>query len=340
MTTIRTVAERAGVSIMTVSRVFNQPETVAKATRAKVLSAAEELDFVPDQRARAMRLGQSRVIGLLTDVMEATPCSVDIVRSIEGALASHGLSLLIGDSQNRAGGMTAVLRSFQASRVEGVVFAATFHRELEPFEAPLSVPGVLVNCFARRPHWPAVIPEEEGGGHAVGVHLLRLGHRRVAYLTLAPGIEATRLRQAGMIRAFREAGVSFPEELIVAGQSRTGAFDRREALAAATALLRDHHPTAVFCGNDELAMQVYNAAAQLGLAIPADLSVVGFDDHRVFSEGLLPALTTVALPYQRIGRMAADLLMEQIRGQRSSEIIRVQGPLVERASTSPITTHA
>ena len=103
MTTIRTVAQRAGVSVMTVSRVFNRPETVTEGMRTKVLLAARELDFVPDQRARAMRLGRSGVVGLLTDVMEATPCSVDIVQSVEGALARHGLSLLIGNSQNRPG---------------------------------------------------------------------------------------------------------------------------------------------------------------------------------------------------------------------------------------------
>jgi LacI family transcriptional regulator, galactose operon repressor len=138
------------------------------------------------------------------------------------------------------------------------------------------------------------------------------------------------------MRAFREAGVPFPEELIVAGQSRTGAFDHAEAFAAATRLLGDHRPTAIFCGNDEMAMQVYNAAARHGLTIPADLSVVGFDDHRVFSQGLMPPLTTVALPYERMGRIAADLLVEQIRGGQSAETIRVQGPLVVRGSTAPV----
>jgi LacI family transcriptional regulator len=84
-----------------------------------------------------------------------------------------------------------------------------------------------------------------------------------------------------------------------------------------------------------MAMQVYHAAARLGLSIPGDLSVVGYDDHRVFSEGLMPPLTTVALPYERMGRIAADLLIEQIGGGQSAETIRVQGPLVVRASTAP-----
>ncbi len=334
MTTIRTVAERAGVSAMTVSRAFNQPGTVAESTRAKVFSAARELDFVPDQRARTMRLGRSGVVGLLTDVMEATPCSVDITRSIEAALATHGLSLLVGNSQGREGGSSAILRSFRASRVEGVVYAATFHREIESDEMQQAGPCVLVNCFARNSRWPSVLPDEESGGHAVGVRLLAAGHRRVAYLTLAAGIEATRLRLAGLRRAFREAGMLFSEELVVAGQTRTGAFNRAEAFAAATALLRDQCPTAIFCGNDEMAMQVYNAAARLRMSIPDDVSVIGYDDHRVFSEGLMPHLTTVALPYERMGRIAADLLIDQIGGRPSSEIIRAQGPMIERDSVA------
>jgi LacI family transcriptional regulator len=331
MATIRTVAEKAGVSVMTVSRAFNQPDTVAKDTRSKILLAAQELDFVPDQNARATRLGRSGVIGLLTDVMAATPCSVDIIQSVEAALAHHGRSLIVGSSQTRTGGSATILRSFQSSRVEGIVFAATFHREVDAFTA-LKMPGVLINCFSRIAHWPMVVPDEEEGGHAVGVHLLDCGHRRVAYLTLAPEIEATRLRLAGLARAFREAGVSLADDLIVPGQSGTGTFNQAEAFAAAMRLLADRRPTAVFCGNDEMAMQVYNAAGQLGLSIPADLSVIGFDDHRVFSEGLLPQLTTVALPYEQMGRIAADLLLQAIDGKTGAQMVRVQGPLIARGS--------
>ena len=334
MTTIRTVAEKAGVSVMTVSRSFNQPGTVAEETRSKVLLAAQELNFVPDQNARATRLGRSGVIGLLTDVMAATPCSVDIIQSVEAALARHGRSLIIGSSQTRAGGSATILRSFQASRVEGILFAATFHREVDTFTA-VRMPGVLINCFSRPAHWPMVVPDEEAGGHAVGMHLLACGHRRVAYLTLAPEIEATKLRRDGLVRAFREAGMPFPEYLIVAGQTGTGAFDQAEAFAVATRFLEKHRPTAVFCGNDEMAMQVYNAARRLGLSIPTDLSVVGFDDHRVFSEGLLPQLTTVALPYEQMGRIAADLLMQAIDGKTGAQMVRVQGPLIQRGSCAP-----
>lgn len=338
MTTIRTVAARAGVSIKTVSRVFNDPDSVAESTRARVEAVTEELNFVPDLRARAMRSGRSGVVGFLTDVIATTPYSVDIVRGVEDALAERGISLLIGNTSNRPGGLPTILRTFRGSRVEGIVFASMYHREADDFGAAHSGPSVLVNCFTTLGEVPTVLPDDEEGGHLVGRHLLELGHRRIGSLTLWPEIAAVPLRQAGLMRACREAGVPFPEDLVAAGQLGTAPFNQSVAYAAAIRLLeRENRPTAVFCGNDEMALQVYNAAAALGLRIPGDLSVVGFDDYRLFSEGLRPTLTTVALPYQRMGRIAADLLLEHIAGgPPPGEVIRVQGPLVHRYSTAPI----
>jgi LacI family transcriptional regulator len=336
MATIRTVAERAGVSIKTVSRALNEPATVAETTRRRVLDAAEALNFVPDQRARAFRSGRSGVVGFLTDLIATTPYSVDIVRGVEDGLAERGLSVLIGNTDNRPGGLPTILRGFRASRVEGIVFASMYHRQADDFGKVHVGHGVLVNCFSSVPGIPTVLPDEVEGGHLAGEHLLSLGHRRIAYLTLWPGVEAARLRRDGLERAFKEAGGPFPDNLVVPGQTHAASFAPEEAFAAAHQLLaRPDRPTAVFCGNDEMALQVYNAAGALNLSIPHDLSVVGYDDYRLFSEGLRPTLTTVALPYQRMGRIAAELLIQHINGDKAEgEVIRVQGPLVVRGSTA------
>jgi len=285
-----------------------------------------------------MRSGRSGAVGLLTDVIATTPYSVDIVRGVEDALAERGLSLLIGNTENRVGGLPTILRTFRGSRVEGIVFASMFHREANDFGSVLSGPSVLVNCFTTLADVPTVLPDDEEGGHLVGRHLLELGHRRIGFLTLFPEIAAMQLRLAGLSRACQEAGVSLADDLVVPAQGNTGTFDQAFAFNAAKRLLeRRDRPTAVFCGNDEMALQVYNAAAELGLRIPTDLSVVGFDDYRLFSEGLRPGLTTVALSYQRMGRIAADLLLQSIGGETlPSEIIRVQGPLIQRDSTAPL----
>lgn len=330
MTTSKTVAERAGVSLKTVSRVLTAPDTVSEKTRARVLAAVEELNFVPDRGAQAMRSGRSGVIGLLTDVVASTPCSIDIVKGVEEALAERQMSLLIGNMENRSESSNSILRSFRAGRVEGVIYAASYHREVSGFE-PLHLPSVMVNCFNRDGSLPTVIPDEESGGHSVGAHFIAFGHRRIAYLTLSPEIEGTRLRLAGLVRALREAGLAIPDDLAMPGQSGTGAFIQEEAFVAAKALLsRVDRPTAIFCGNDEMAMQVYNAAAQLGIAIPDDLSVVGFDDHRLFSEGLRPGLTTVALPYVTMGRLAVEVLL----GIVSTNLSLVECRFVLRHSTA------
>ena len=336
MATIRTVAARAGVSIKTVSRVMNEPDSVAAETRERVLAAAAELNFVPDQRARAMRSGRSGVVGFLSDVIATTPYSVDIVRGVEDALAEHGMSLLIGNTENRPDDLPRIMRSFRASRVEGVVFATMFHRRADEFGARDNLPAVLVNCFADAGSVPTVLPDDEAGGYVVGRHLLSLGHRRIAYLTLPPDAEATKLRRAGLARAFAEAGETFPADLIVTGQQGSPDFDPSFAYEAAARLLsRVDRPTAIFCGNDEMALQVYNAAAALGIRIPDELSVVGYDDYHLFSLGLRPALTTVVLPYRRMGEIAAELLIKRIKDDASkAETIRVEGPLVARASTA------
>lgn len=338
MTTIRTVAERAGVSMKTVSRALNNPDSVSSNTRERILAVAEALNFVPDQRARGMRLGRSGVVGLLTDVIASTPCAVDIVRGVEDYLSEQGYSMLIGNTESRAGSSEAVLRGFRASRVEGVIYAATYHRLAEEFHPPPSMPSVLVNCFHSTPDLPTVVPDEERGGYTAIQHLLSLGHRSIVYLTLAPEIEATRLRMKGALRALREAGISAtPGTFAVTGQTGTGAFSQAEAYQAAHNLLsRSARPTAIFCGNDEMALQVFNAAADLGIAIPDALSVVGFDDHRLFSEGMRPGLTTVALPYQKMGRLAAELLLKELGGSTQRGVVLVDGPLVVRDSTRAV----
>ena len=168
MATIKTVAARAGVSIKTVSRVMNEPASVAEATRKRVLDAAEALNFVPDQRARAMRSGRSGVVGFLTDVIATTPYSVDIVRGVEDALAERGMSLLIGNTDNRPGGLPthhALASAPAASRAWSSPRCITAR---PTSSARRMSAGVLVNCFAAPGEVPTVLPDDEEGGHVVG----------------------------------------------------------------------------------------------------------------------------------------------------------------------------
>ncbi len=329
--TLRLIAEKAGVSVKTVSRVANGDPAVAAKTREHVLPFIEALGFVPNSAARQMRGGNSTVLGLMTDAVATTPYSVDIVR---GAQAELGASrqLMIVSSDGDPAREAELWRMFQAHRVSGVVYAAMYHRAHSVDQHAFGNPIILANCFAADGAQPSIIPDDEAGGYAQARRLLQIGHRRIACVTLIPGIEATRLRAQGIRRAFRDAGVAFDAALERRGMTGPVGQEHMVAYGVARELLtRSDRPTAIICGNDQVAMQVYAAAASLGLSIPQDLSVIGFDDLKLISETLVPALTTVALPYYEIGRLAVRMTLAG--GEPGAgRIIRVDCPLVERDS--------
>ena len=178
------------------------------------------------------------------------------------------------------------------------------------------------------------MPDDEGGGYAQAEYLLKRGHRRIGLLTLNPQIEATRLRGIGIRNAFRDAGFSFDESLDQIGVVGALNFEKIVAFEAAIKMLQqENRPTAIICGNDEVALQVYSAAAHLDLHVPQDLSIMGFDDLRVISENLRPTLSTVALPYFEIGKRAVELMRESKNKEDGwAPKILVSCPLVERNS--------
>jgi LacI family transcriptional regulator len=334
LVTLKQVAEKAGVSIKTVSRIVNGDAAVNTETRAAVQKHLRSLNYVPNQAARQMRSGASSVYGLMTDVVATTPYSVDIVRGAQSALVDSHQTLLIASSDGDPAREEDLWRMFRAHRVAGVIYAAMFHRAHN-----LGVPAfdntiVLANCYDIKAQFNGIVPDDEQGGYEQARYLLQRGHRRIALITLIRDIEATQLRGIGIRRAFAEAGVGFDENLEFCGYDGTVARESSHVIATATDLLtKKNRPTAIICGNDQTAMQVYAAAAQLGLSIPQDLSVIGFDDLRLISETLFPQLTTVALPYFEIGRRAAEMMIQpNPGGHATSEKIKVLCPLVERHS--------
>ncbi len=281
-----------------------------------------------------MRSGTSSVYGLMTDAVATTPYSVDIVRGAQSALRERHQTLLIASSDGDFQREQELWSMFRAHRVAGVIYAAMFHRPHDVGKPAFSKSIVLANCFAADGNLPSIIPDDESGGHEQARHLLQLGHRRIAVITLIPDIEATRLRAQGMRRAFAEAGVGFDDTMEQRGAR--GPVGKEEMISydvAREILSRGNRPTAIICGNDQVAMQVFAAAANLGLSIPQDLSIMGFDDLRLISETLRPQLTTVALPYFDIGRRAVELsnsAREQDEGWAPR--ILVPCPLVVRQS--------
>ncbi|MGB8817791.1 MAG: LacI family DNA-binding transcriptional regulator [Rhizobiaceae bacterium] len=334
MVTLREVAKRAGVSIKTVSRIVNSDPAVRAETRDVVQSFLKEMNYVPDQAARLMRSGTSNIIGLMTDAVATTPYSVDIVRGAQAELKREHRTLLIANTDGDPELEAEYWRMFRAQKVAAVIYAAMYHRPQAMGHPDFSGSIVLANCFSKEGDRVSVIPDDEAGGFTQAEYLLKRGHRRIGIITLNPTIEATRLRARGMRRAFAAAGVPFNEDREKAGYKGPVSNETLMAFDVAVAMLKGQdRPTAIICGNDKLALQVYSAAAHLGLSIPQDLSVMGFDDLTVISESVWPTLTTVGLPYFEIGRMAVEMLKlasEEKVGWAPK--VLVPCPLVERNS--------
>ncbi len=285
-----------------------------------------------------MRNGVSSVYGLMTDAVATTPYSVDIVRGAQSALVEANQTLLIASSDGNAEREAELWSTFNAHRVAGVIYASMFHRAHEVGHPNFKNSIILANCFAPKNDRPCIIPDDEMGGYTQAKYLLQRGHRRIGIVTLIPELSATRLRGQGMRRAFAEAGVGFDDALELRGVN--GALGSEILVTydvTREMLSRPNRPTAIICGTDQLAMQVYFAAANLGLSIPEHLSVIGFDDLKLISETLYPQLTTVALPYFEIGRRAVEIMNSpDNEAALSSQRQLVLCPLLERHSCKPL----
>ena len=338
MTTLKDVAKRAGVSPKTVSRVVNRDPLVAVETRANIQKIVDELGYIPNDAARQMRTQSSRTVAFLTDVIATTPNSVDIVRGVQDELRIEGRIMLIGNTGGVSSQEADYWRLFRAQRAAGALYATMYHRSVDVSAADFTQPVVLVNCFDRGHRFASVLPDDFMGGYSQAKHLLELGHRRIGLISLNSVIRAADLRRDGIIKAHKEFGAGLDETLVRAGMvGRPGPDERLIGYEAALELLTLRKPpTAIIAGHDQIATQVFAAAAELGLRVPRDLSVIGFDDLRTITQTLRPELTTVALPYYEMGRRATRILDALIAGEPvPRNPVLEPCPLVVRQSCAP-----
>lgn len=335
MVSIKDVAALAGVSDRTVSRVVNGEGLIRPKTRKKVQKAIDALGYVPNQAARLMRTSRSTVLGLMTDVVATTPFSTDIVRGIQDALEHTPYTLL---TMNTAGDPEKESRSWQTFRehgISGVLYVTMFHRHVRPEAQFPETPTVLVNCSAPdHAELPSIVPDDYGGGFHAAAHIIAKGHGKLAYVALNEHILAADLRGRAFADAIGKAKLDLRSDWIVPGIEGQVFADRLVAYENARKLLkRRDRPTAIVCGNDEIALQVYCAAMNLGLRIPDDISIIGFDDFQVISNVIEPKLTTMALPYHEMGALAVRTLTDMLRGiHPKTAHVKMPCALVERNS--------
>ncbi|MCF2528853.1 substrate-binding domain-containing protein [Yinghuangia soli] len=327
--TIQDIADRTGVSIASVSRALNGKPGVSAATRGLVVEAAKELGFTGSSVARALKSGRTGRIAVTLPWLD-TPYTARILAGIAQTLDDHGYSLAVGTTKDQHGRVRPVLDKLGRHGFDGalVVLPPGGAKDLAS-PATAGRPVVVVDPLAEM-DLPTVACDNVAGGAAAVRHLLALGHRRIGILTGEDGIPATRDRLAGARAVLAEAGV-WDESLV-----RTCAFlDPATSIAATHALLAaDDRPTAVFAMNDRLASGAYRAVAALGLEVPRDLAVVGFDDDQIAAL-LTPPLTTVRQPLDLLGAAAARLLLDRLDGlDDGAPLVALPPQLVVRDSTA------
>jgi len=329
--THKDVAERAGVSVATVSYVFNHgPRPVSPETRAKVEAAIAELGYYPNELARGLRLQQSSTIGLIIP-STTNPVYAEIARDLESICTQAGFLVLLCNSERQYEREKRFVQILRAKQVDGVVIVP--HHEPLALLAPLlqaRIPVVVLEHDLPGIHCLAI--DDMEGGRIGTQHLLDLGHRRIALIKREPTSSLSTQRFVGYRQALATAGIQFDPSLVI--ECMTGQAAGDQAMQQLLALAEP--PTAVFTHNDVLAMGVLHAIHRAGLTVPGDISVVGYDDT-TSAAYFVPPLTTVRYPKTEMGVLAGRTILQLVQGKDNvpAETIILSVALVVRASTAP-----
>lgn len=327
------VAKRAGVSPATVSYVINQgPRPVSAKARAKVLKAIEETGYEPSQIARSLRLKKTNTLAIILPD-NSNPFFASLERAVSEAAFGAGYSLITCHSAYDVDREAAFVSLIRSKQVDGVILAPAAHAvpALERL-SQYKIPVVVVDRKVRSPLVPCVTADDFRGGRLATEHLLALGHRRIACIVRPFYLEHSMDRVRGYRAALKRHGVDPRPEWVVKGgfSFEAGAQAMRQILTLTP------RPTAVFAYNDIQAIGAMHAIGEAGLAIPADFSVVGFDD--IPEAGYTnPSLTTVSQPKREMGQVAVELLVHMLAegssGRKNRIVLKTE--LIVRGSTAP-----
>ena len=305
--TIYQVADTAQVSVRTVSRYLNDPACVSPKTSTRIVQAMDALQFRPSRAARALKGVKPNLIGVVSDRITTSPDSFELIKGLQLAAKDLGKRLLIAECAGVEDEVPALIDELIEHRVDALIVATHFHRPVDsmPLERAQGTRLVLLNCYRSSGAYPAVVPDDEQGARDGLAHLYALGHRRVVVFELFPDMRATQLRRQGCLKAARDAGA--PEPVFVQGSRGARPEDEFAAIDALVAEVLQQQPTAMMAGNDKMAARIIQCLHRRGIAVPAQVSVLGFDDHPMLVHATDPPLTSVRLPYLQMGRRAAQV---------------------------------
>jgi len=322
------VARLARVSTQTVSRVSMGADNVSPATREKVLRAMNQLGYSPNRAAQALRRGSFKTIGVLTQQIQRTGEALTTAGVLEAATEADYAVNLVQVKRPESDDMRQAVYRLSHQTIDGLVVVQAGRAGLDHLSLPQAMP-VAVSDSALVGYYPSASADQVGGVRDAVGHLLALGHRTVHHVSGPEGSQSALIRKATWAACLREAGALVPEPVL-------GDWEAAAGYKAGLHLAADPDVTAVFCGNDEVALGLIRAMHEQGRRVPQDVSVMGFDGLDL-GEYSFPPLTTIRQDFKRHGREMVGLVLEQVTtgpvdGSRS---VIIPTELVLRGSTAP-----
>ncbi len=329
--TLKELAARARVHPSTISRVANNDPglRIAAATRARIEALLRETEYRPNGIARGLKLRHTFVLAVVIPDI-TNPLFAGLFRGIEDGAAPRGYNVLLCNTDGSPERQRSHLQTLNARRVDGVILASTFLKDQAVrWLRHHRIPYVLVNRFSDEGQDPFVGSDDFAGGRLATKHLIDLGHIRIGHLAGQQTVSTGVLRRRGYLAALADGGLPADPELVAeAGYLEDGGARTTERL-----LSLDNRPTAIFAVTDMTAVGAYGVARRLGLRVPEDLAVVGYNDIPLASR-LVPGLTTVHVPIHEFGTVAARILLDQIEtGELKPRRVVFTPELVVRGST-------
>ena len=334
MPSIHEVAHLANVSSATASRALSRPEMVAPATRERVLSAARQLGYQPNILARSLRQGETRTIGLIVaDILN--PFHGQLAKGVQDVADKHGYTVFLFNSDEESEKERRAIETLRGHLPQGLIIEPT--RSTRDHLKTLSNLAVVeLDRVSGNPKATTITVDNLAGAKAGTRHLIEQGHTRIGMIVGQLDISTAIERHQGFQEALHEAGVPYCPELVLPGHHRED--DGYRVAKHLLSLPKAKRPTALFVGNNEMTVGAVLAARELGIQIPDDLSIVGFDDSR-WAQTMYPPLTVVAQPAYELGAVACEHLIGLLGRPQSGLPAHVQlsTELIIRQSTGPPT---
>lgn len=327
--TIRDVASRANVSVGTVSKALNNNGSLRQETRKRVIAAANELGFLPNDLAQSLHRGHTLTVGLITNDSFGR-FTMPIMEGLEECLTDNRIAVFLANATDDPQREARHVEQLIGKRVDGLVVTARRADRRDPLRLrDRGLPVIYVFSQTHDADARCLLPDDEGGAVLATEHLAMLGRQRIAHVTGPERFEAVRLRRDGYRRALAAAGLREYDSFYLPGSWSEDWG--REAVARLFRAKRST-PDGIFCGNDQIARGVSDALRERGTSVPDDVGIVGFDNWDVMVDASRPRLTSVDLNLKYLGRQAGLQLLDMIAGKHLAGVQRLPCTLIVRES--------